>query len=42
MSDIAVHSGMFNGFGVFSTLKAQYLIHMIMTSMLELRNPTVY
>ena len=52
ISDIDVHNGLFNGFGVFSTLLSRHqtlsnlslndISFMIMTSRLQLRNPIVF
>jgi len=51
-SDIDVHNGLFNGFGVFSTLLPRHqtlsnlslndISFMIMSSRLQLRNPIVF
>jgi hypothetical protein len=51
-SDIDVHNGLLNGFGVFSTLLSRHqtlsnlslndISLMIMTSRLQLRNPIVF
>jgi len=49
ISDIDVHNGLLNGFGIFSTLKVTIsnlslndISFMIMTSRFQLRNPIIF